>query len=384
MAPKLTRRLMMTGTLLGGVGVAVVMIGPAGGTSDASDRPMRAERLLAAGDVTAPLELLPAEIAKIQPTNLVERLKVSGEVRPVNQAILRARSGGMVIQTNVREGQSVRAGDVLVRFESEDLYAAFKQREADRVGVRAEMVLAMQSLNRIEQLTAKSVASQEQLDKAESSVAALKARLDSLAAQVDVARTALREADVIAPFDGVVSTLSVHRGSRVAADTELLTIVDVSLMEARVLVSTRDVSRVAAGQAVELQIDGFKEQLFHGDVARISPVADDGSRFVPAYVHVSNDGGRLRGGMFVTGVILVPRDQDAIVVPVASLRNDGMGDYVLKVVDRVLVRQPVTVLSKTDDDGMVHISGLIRGDTIVTAPLSGFQPDLAVTMTKAG
>ena len=384
MAARWTKTLALTGTIFSGAYLVSVMINPASGKGDTNERLKRIVQAVAVRDTTQSIELSPLEIAKVKPADRIERLRVSGELRAINQATLRARNGGRILQLDFLEGQAVKAGEALAKFETEDLRSVLQQRQADREGAMAEMLLAMQSLNRMEQLTGKNLTSQEQLDKARGEVASAKARLDSLAAQVEIARTALRDAEVLAPFDGIVSKLSVNQGARVGSDAELLTVVDISVMEARLMVSTRDVSRVAAGQPVELAIDGLEEQVVQGEVFRISPAADDGSRFVAVYVRLANDDGRLRGGMFATGSILVRRDRDAIVVPIASLRKDDEGDYVLKLVAGVLVRQPVTVISRWREDEYAHISGLTPGDTIVTAPLPEFQPDLAVTMTKAG
>ncbi len=215
MATKWTKALALTGTVLGGAYLVSVMINPASGKVDTNDRLKRIVQSAAAHDTRPLIELSSFEIARVQPTNLVERLRVSGELRPINQATLRGRNSGRILQIDFREGQAVRAGDVLAKFETEDLRSVLQQRQADREGAMAEMLLAMQSLNRIEQLTGKKVTSQEQLDKAKSEVASANARLDSLAAQVEIARTALRDAEVLAPFDGIVSKLSVNQGARV-------------------------------------------------------------------------------------------------------------------------------------------------------------------------
>jgi RND family efflux transporter MFP subunit len=276
----------------------------------------------------------------------------------------------------------VRAGDVLVRLAPEDLQAALKEKEAGREGAMAEMVLAMQSLNRIEQLVSRRVASQEQLDKARSEVAARKARLDGLDAQVEVGQKALQDTQIIAPFDGIVSKVMVNQGTQVAPDAELLTLVDVADMEARVLISTQDVSRVAAGQFVELQIDGFENQVIRGEVARISPVVDEGSRAVAIHIRLPDDG-RFKGGMFIHGSVLVRQAEDAIAVPVAALRRDQQEVYVLKLLDGVLVRQPVTILSQWEDE-MAEVSGLAPGDMIVRSPLSELRPGLPVIVAQVG
>jgi membrane fusion protein (multidrug efflux system) len=385
MAFKWTMRLTKAGMFLGGCYLAVVYIDPARGTVDANERVKNVVEAAAASQVHKPFELTPSEMAKIQPTLMMEQLRVSGELEPANRAVLRAKDGGKIIEIRASEGQPVKAGEVLVRFDTDDLQSILKQREGDRDVAKAQMHLAMQSLNRIEQLVDKNIAPKEQLDKARSEVAVATARLQSLSAQTDIARTALRDAEVLAPFDGIVSNRAAHQGSRVSADAELMTIVDANVLEAKVLVSTRDVPRVAVGQTVELQIEGIDGQSVIGRLARIAPVADGGTRFVPAYVQLSNLDGRLRGGMFASGSIVVRQNQDAIVIPAISVRKDEMGDYVFKLKNGHLIRQPVTVASTWNGGDTLEISeGLADGDAIVTVPLPELQPNLAVTFSKAG
>ncbi len=385
MALKWTMRLTQAGLLLGGVYVAVVLIDPARGTIDANERVKEVVQAVAAGQIDKPLELASSEIADIRPTSMAERLRVSGDLEPINRAVLHAKDGGRIVEVRAVAGQAVKAGDVLVRFETNDLRSILGQREGDRDIAMAEMLLAMQSLNRIEQLAVKNIASQEQLDKARSEVAATTARLKSLSAQADIARTGLRDAEILAPFDGVISKRAIDPGSRVAAGAELFTLVDTSVLEAKVLVSTRDVPRIAIGQRAELHIDGLDGQTVFGRVDRIGPIADHGTRFIPVYIRLSDNDARLRGGMFATGSILVRQNEDAIVIPAISLRRDETGDYVLKLKRGRLVRQPVTVGSGWGGKDSVEISrGLAYGDTIVTVPLPRLKPDVAVAIPKAG
>jgi RND family efflux transporter MFP subunit len=316
---------------------------------------------------------------------MVERLRVSGELQPVNRVVMRAKTGGKILNLAVREGGRVRAGDVILRFETDDLQSTLLQRESDRDAAEAELVLATQALSRFKQLDAKNVTSKEQLEKAKRDVAANASKVQSLSAQVDIARVALRDAEVTAPFDGVVASSAVEADSNVSADAELLTIVDASILEAKVLVSTRDVARVGAGQTAELQIDGMEGQTIEGTVARINPVAESGTRFVPVYLRLPNRDRRLWGGMFATGSILIREKADAHVVPALSLRKDETGDYVLKLLNGRLRRQTVMVGQVWNGGSLIEITdGLVDGDTIITAPLPELRPDIAVTVNKAG
>ena len=385
MAFKWTVRIAKAGMLLGGCTLVFMYLDPTRGTVDANERVKNIVASVSAPPSNRPFELAQTEVTNVEPVSMAERLRVTGELQPVSRVVVRAKSGGKVLDLAVREGERVRAGDVILRFETNDLQSTLLQRESDRNAAEAELTLAMQALNRIEQLDAKNVTSKEQLEKARRDVAANTSKVQSLSAQVDIARVALRDADVTAPFDGVVASRVVEAGSRVSADAELLTIVDTSILEAKVLVSTRDVARVAAGQTAEIQIDGVECQRIEGTVARINPVADSGTRFVPVYLRLPNRDGRLWGGMFASGSILVREKSDALVVPAISLRKDETGDYVLKLHNGHLQRQPVTVGPTWSNGSLIEIAdGLVDGDTIVTVPLPELRPDVAVTLDRAG
>jgi RND family efflux transporter MFP subunit len=387
MAFKWTARIAKAAMLLGGCTLVFLYLDTPRGTVDANERvkDIVASASASALQASGPLELAQTEVTSVEPVSMAERLRVSGELQPISRVVMRARSAGKVLDLAVREGERVRAGDVVLRFETDDLKSTLLQRKSDRDAAEAELTLAMKALSRIEQLDAKNVTSKEQLEKARRDVAANTSKVQSLSAQVDIARVALRDADVTATFDGIVASRAVEAGSRVSADAELLTIVDTSTLEAKVLVSTRDVARVAAGQTAELQIDGMEGQTIEGTVARINPVADNGTRFVPVFLRLSNHEGRLWGGMFATGSILVRENADVLVVPAISLRKDEAGDYVLKLHNDHLQRQRVTVGQTWNGGSLIEIAdGLVDGDMIVTALLPELKPDVAVTVNKAG
>ena len=135
----------------------------------------------------------------------------------------------------------------------------------------------------------------------------------------------------------------------------------------------------------ELEIDGVSGQTVPSTVERISPVAEDGTRFVAVYLRLVNHDGRLWGGMFASGSILVREKNDALVVPAIALRKDETGYHVLKVLDGHLRRQTVALGSRWNDGSLIEVAaGLKDGETILTAPLPELQPDMAVTIDRAG
>lgn len=383
------KRTIKAGIALAGCVLVVTALDPARGSVDANERVkgivnglVETASMSRAG---TPFELTAAETAKIGTRAMVDRLGISGEIQPITRVVIRAREAGKIVEMNVRDGDAVQAGKLLVRFETDELQSTLLLRQSDRDAAEAELMLAMQALTRTEQLALKNIASTEQLDKAKSDVAVKTARLQSLSAQADIARLALRNAEIRAPFSGTVTRRLAEAGSRVGADGELLTLVDTSVLEAKVLVATRDIPRVALGQTAELEIDGFGGQIVKGTVDRITPVAEDGTRFVAVYLRLANRDGRLWGGMFASGSILLREKNDALVVPAIALRKDETGYHVLKVEDGHLRRQTVALGARWNDGSLVEIAaGLKDGEIILTAPLPELGPDMAVTIDKAG
>ncbi|MGP4724303.1 efflux RND transporter periplasmic adaptor subunit [Agrobacterium deltaense] len=382
------KRTIKAGIALAGCVLVVTALDPARGSVDANERVKGIVNGLvetaAMSPAGTPFELTATETAKIGTRPMVERLGISGELQPITRVVIRAREAGKIVEMNVRDGDAVQAGELLVRFETDELQSTLLLRQSDRDAAEAELMLAMQALTRTEQLALKNIASAEQLDKAKSDVAVKTARLQSLSAQADIARLALRNAEIRAPFGGTVTRRLAEAGSRVGADGELLTLVDTSVLEAKVLVATRDVPRVALGQTAELEIDGLGGQIVKGTVDRISPVAEDGTRFVAVYLRLANRNGQLWGGMFASGSILLREKNDALVVPAIALRKDETGYHVLKVQDGHLRRQTVTVGARWSGGSLIEIAaGLKDGETILTAPLPELRPDMAVTVDKA-
>ncbi|RWR05021.1 efflux RND transporter periplasmic adaptor subunit [Paenirhodobacter populi] len=317
------------------------------------------------------MQLLPREVLRVAPGTIVERLTVSGEVQPVQRVILRARSAGVVVELGVREGEAVKAGDLLVRFDTEDLAATLALRQSEIDATEAQHLFARQALDRIERLAERTIATQEQLDQARREAAVLQAQLDGLRAQAGIARAALRDAEIRAPFDGVVANRNVDIGERASAEAELMTLVDPTRLEARVLIATRDVPRIAPGQTAELRIDGLEGETIEGSVLRINPVANDGSRFISVHIGLDDPDGRLRGGMFATGTILVEERADVLSLPATALREDGDGAYVLRLAEGQIERRSV-VTGAAWSGGRIEIrDGIASGDMILISPLPG-------------
>lgn len=315
-------------------------------------------------------QVLRSEITAIAPATLRQRVKVTGTLVPAQQAVVAAQAGGQVLSVAVRPGDSVKEGQVLVEIDQANLALQLAQQRATADATRAQLVSSRQQLERTEELARQGLTSPSALEQARSATAALEANMTALESAVSVAELALSNATVRAPIDGIVSDRSVEAGQTIATGTALFTLVNLREMDFQASASVNSSALVSPGQAVDVTATGLDNQTFAGEVTRVNPVAQTGTRTVPIYISIDNASGRLRGGMFATGQITVVEKTGAIAVPAQALREDAEGEFVLKLDNGTLVRQGVEAGTAWDRGALVEVTGLNAGDVVITAPLT--------------
>ncbi|MBA4492406.1 efflux RND transporter periplasmic adaptor subunit [Paracoccus sp. S1E-3] len=328
-------------------------------------------------------ELAAVDLFTVAPKTLRDLVNVSGELREVDRAVVKARVSGSVTAVLVRPGQAVQQGDVLLRFDREDLAAELRKAEAQLSATEARNLQAEQNLSKSRALRDRRVASLSALENAENEAASAQADVTAAEAQVETARNALTHAEVRAPMAGTVATRSVEIGETVANGSDLMTIVDSTAFEAEVLVATRDVTRLAVGQKAELTIDGLPGRSLTAEVQLISPAANEGTRFVPVFLRLDPTDARLFGGMFASGTITVREKPDAIAIPDSAQRRDSDQPYVLIVTDGRLQRRDIAIGDSWGREIEVT-EGLSGGDSVLRAPIAGLVEGAQVSAPKLG
>ncbi|MBT9384966.1 efflux RND transporter periplasmic adaptor subunit [Pseudooceanicola sp. CBS1P-1] len=325
------------------------------------------------------LQMLPSELAKVQPAELRDTVKVTGSLAPETQAHLSAEVSGRLASVAVRAGDRVQAGQLLAQIDTETLENTLDQQRANAEATRAQLRLAQTQLERTRSMVKRGVVATSELDSDQASVDQLAASLKALEAQVESAEESIAKARIAAPFSGMISERDVDPGAYVATGTELFSIVDLTRMEFEADVPVRYAPGIHAGQRVELTVEGLGDAAFTGVVDRVNPVAASGTRMLPVYVGLDNPDTQLRGGMFASGLLVMETKADALGVPSEAIRQDPEGTYVLKVVDGVATRQAVQTARTWEGGRVTEVSsGLAAGDIIVAQPLEGLRAGAAI------
>ena len=337
---------------------------------------------IAPAAIAPAIELAPSETFLVKRTNLRHTVPLSGSLRALNQSYLKAEVGARVSEVLVREGEPVAMGQVLARLDVSDLSAKLNEKLSNLEQAKAQLALAEKTRATKLVLKEKGYATQATVNEVESTYQVQLANVRAIEAQIAVARKALADAVVRAPMQAFVGERNVNPGEKVAIDGKLFTIVDLSEMEIEAMISSNDIGRIAIGQNVEFRVPGLEGIQFLGRVVRINPTVRSGSRSIPVYVQVRNEDRNLRGGMFALGEVIVDRVDQIVAVPVAAIRGDAGDRHVLKLADDTVMKQPVMLTGEPGDDGLIAVAtGLLEGDTIISAPVIKLDPGTRVRIT---
>jgi RND family efflux transporter MFP subunit len=225
--------------------------------------------------------------------------------------------------------------------------------------------------------------SQNAYDTSVSSLNVAKGTVKSAEAQVQIAQNALRDAIVTSPLAGVVAKRHVQPGEKVAFDSPLVTVVDLTAMELQAAVPSVDVPELAIGRHVDLAIEGFGERKFSGRIERINPAAEAGTRAILVYVGVPNPDGSLRGGMFATGRIALAAEAPVPTLPVAAVRNEAGQSFVWTIESGKLTRRIVIVGRRDEAAGVVEIKTALPAGAQVLASRFDNLKDGAPAIVRA-
>lgn len=329
-------------------------------------------------------ELSKADVAQVEARELRVNLPLSGSLAPIDQATVKSKVSGVVLETSVQEGMNVAAGQVIARLDAADQRARVAQQQAACDEANARLSLAKKNNANSQALLKQNYISQNSYDTTQNSVELAQASLNAAKAQLDLARIALADTVIRAPMTGVVSKRHVQAGEKLAPDMPAFTIVNLRQLTLDAQVPASEVPRIKVGQEVRFKVDGYAQRDFAGKVARISPTAEAGSRSMVVYIAVDNSDAALRGGMFAKGSITTEKSAASPLVPLSALRTDKGQQVVYKIEGNKVLSQPVTVGMRNEDEGMAQItSGLAQGASVIVAKLDGVKPGSKVRVGVA-
>ena len=299
-------------------------------------------------------ERVPVQMQKVGKRDLVSVVSASGEVKPKKFVNVSANVSGRITELLVKEGDRVRRGQVLARIDSERFAAGERMSSAALQGARADLNRAEADLNvaqlnyeRAKQMQAEKLISEQQFDQTEAelrmkaaAVESQRRRIAQQAAQLETNRDDLAKTVVVAPMDGVVTSLQKEEGEVVIGaqsfqPSVIMTIGDLSAFEVEVLVDETDIRNVALGQKASVRVDALEGTKLEGEVTEIGssaiPRGSSGQQAQAATstanqakdfrvaVTLLSPPPQLRSGLNATADIETARKQAVMAIPIQAV-----------------------------------------------------------------
>ena len=375
------------------------------------------------------------ETAVVNASTIIETVSATGKIQPEIEVKISSEVSGEIISLNVKEGQVVKKGDLLVKI-NPDLYTSSYNRSLSNLsGTKsglsqsdASYKEAKSNYDRNKTLFEKGIISKSDWDKAIASFEVAKANkqtaffnVQSASATVNEAKDNLGRTTIYAPADGTISVLNVELGERVLgtqqmAGTEILRVANLNNMEVEVDVNENDIVKIKVGDEANVEVDAYLKKQFKGVVTSISNsasstlTADQVTNFKvkirilkesyqDLLVGKPDTYSPFRPGMTATVDIITTRKANVLSVPISSVvvksdtsavkeikvedpaekqtapKSDKKFECVfVKVGDKAKIRVIKTGIQ--DDTNIEVLTGLKKGDVVITGPYSTVSKDL--------
>jgi len=358
---------------------------------------------------------------------IIETVNANGKIQPATEVKLAPDVSGEIVELNVKEGEFVKAGKLLVKIKP-DVYISARDRamaavhsaKARQAQAEAQFVQARLSYERNKKLFEQKTISQADFEKAEAAYKSAKADVDAAKYSLLSAQASLKEAEenliktnIFAPIPGIVTRLNVEKGERVVgtsmmAGTEMLRIADLSKMEALVEVNENDIIRVKKGDTAIVEVDAYLGDKFRGVVTEIANSASSTGVSVDqvtsfdvkilllreSYEHLITEINPepFRPGMSATVDIRTKRKEHVLSVPIQAVttRKDTTGTEEEEIADAgdkepkevvFVVEEPLALMREVktgiqDDNYIEIVTGITPEDLVVVAPYSAIAKKL--------
>ncbi len=314
----------------------------------------------------------------VTPTQASTILTASGYIVARSKAEISPKTVGRIAWINLEEGQRVKKGELVARLEAQELDAQKKSSLAQRDQALAQLANARRDRVRAQQLLDEKIGTQQAYDTADSQVKALEAQVATYEAQARYYDEQIRNAEIYAPIDGVVTVKKAFLGETVApqgfgagsAGATFAIIVDLSSLEMEADINEQNVGKLVLSQPAEVTLDAYPDKPYKARLRQIVPTADRQKGSVKVKIELLDKDAKVLPEMSCRVVFLNPQtkvDEKAkpkVMVPSASVVDVGGEKGVLLVANGKATFKPVAFGAAAGAQ-VEATSGLSGGEEIV-------------------
>lgn len=308
---------------------------------------------------------VPVEAAAVTVGLIEAAYRGTATLEAEDEATVVARTAGVIERIEVEEGDRVRVGQTLARLDTDRLALEAARAKANLDNLEA-------NFKRNESVYQRNLVSREAYERT-------KFELEGARAAYDLATLSLRESQIKAPFDGIVTARLVKRGNMIQPGTPAFRVTQMDRLQAQLHVPERDIHKLKPGHPVKLTVDAWPEGNFTGEIVRVNPVVDPTTGTVKVTAEMAPGQAQLKPGMFGRVEILYDRREQALLVPRDAVMSEDAQHSVFVVTDGKAARRSLRI-GYSDGRHYEVLDGLKAGEQVVTTGQTNLKDDAKVVV----
>ncbi|HRR95327.1 MAG TPA: efflux RND transporter periplasmic adaptor subunit [Candidatus Ratteibacteria bacterium] len=312
---------------------------------------------------------IPVKIMQVKRGDVREVVSASGDIQPWSQVTVFSKVTGQVEKLFVDKGYYVKKGGLIAQVDYRNNALAVKQIENQLSAARINYENLKKDYERMKDLFNQKVISEKKLDDTRTACESAYHEVESLEAQLELAKIKLGDTRITSPINGVVAEKFIDEGeiiteASMSKSAPIVTIVDIDTVKIVVNVGEKKISKVKKGQSVEVKVDAYPDKLFIGKVYNISPITDPQTRTTEVEISVKNQNYLLKPGMFARTNIIITSHKNVIVIPFDAI-VEREGKKCVFVVEGNYAKMKEITTGLQEVDKIEVTSGLTENENLI-------------------
>lgn len=307
-------------------------------------------------------------------------IEVPGSIMANESTEIHPEASGRLVLLNVKEGAMVSKGTLLAKLYDGDLQARLKSLDVQLKKSEIQLKIAQQNEDRSAKLLKIQGISQQDYDMSLLQVNNIMADMGIIQAQMGEIRANMTKLNVYAPYSGKLGLKNISPGAFVTPSTIITTISEVNQLKLQFNIPEKYGAMIKKGQSVDFTIDG-SQKTFTASILATEDAVEENTRSLAVRALVKNNNPELLPGAFAKVKILLGKSEDALMIPNSSIVPQGRKKLIYLLKNNKAAATEVTT-GVRDSTNIQVLTGLTKGDTVITSGLLFLKPGSDVRITK--
>ena len=326
-------------------------------------------------------QALIVRVEKVAMGEIVDQVKISGTIRPINEVEIYPKIRGRVLALKYNVGDSVQAGDVLAVIEHQEIGLQEKSARASLAMAKTNENAARTDLERARELYDERAMAKAELEVIEQKYDVAKAQALAAMAQADIASQQLRNANITSLISGTITKRTTALGANVSPEAPIFAVQDLSKLKLVTSVDASTLLRLKKGVVARLNVEELGVEI-SGRITSLAPSLDAQSRRAEVEIEIDDHNGKLVPNMFIDGSLVLSKTSNTLIVPNRAVVMADSLPQIFRVNDGKIEAVSAR-LGQRDVHNSQIIEGLEEGDMIAVSGLDRLRDGVLVTVEMA-